>query len=142
MQTGDTLGDRLAMAFSERFFFHRTQKIVAIGVDEPTLSRDIIDHALALLESCEWVLGPASDGGYYLIGCRAASFDAEVFAGIDWGTDTVFRATLERIRERKSSVAVLPIRHDIDTAEDLRRYAEGGAVGTLARLLKQWDMAI
>src|SRR2546430_15168879 len=72
MQTGDTLSERLSMAFSERFFFQRTQKIVAIGVDEPLLTRRLIDHAVELLESCDWVLGPAGDGGYYLIGCRAA----------------------------------------------------------------------
>src|SRR5216684_7425532 len=53
MQTGRTLGDRLSMAFSERFFFHRTQKIIAIGVDDPGLSRAAIDQAFALLESCE-----------------------------------------------------------------------------------------
>src|SRR5438445_10906623 len=59
MQTGAILGDRLSMAFSERFFFHATQKIVAIGVDDPSLPRALIDHALALLDSCEWVPGPA-----------------------------------------------------------------------------------
>src|SRR6185369_10375176 len=58
MQTGETLGDRLSMAFSERFFFHRTEKIVAIGVDDPALDRQLLDHAFALLESCEWVVGP------------------------------------------------------------------------------------
>src|SRR3954447_21554618 len=52
MQTGQTLGDRLSMAFSERFFFPRTQKVVAIGVDEPTLTRALVDHAVALLDSC------------------------------------------------------------------------------------------
>src|SRR5918911_532284 len=72
------LGDRLAMAFSERFFFHRTQKCVAIGVDEPALPRALIDHAVALLDSCDWVIGPAGDGGYYLIGCRAAAYDTAI----------------------------------------------------------------
>ncbi|MGZ5476432.1 MAG: TIGR04282 family arsenosugar biosynthesis glycosyltransferase [Thermoanaerobaculia bacterium] len=122
MQTGATLGDRLAMAFTERFFFHRTQKIVAIGVDDPHLSRGTIDHALALLDSVEWVVGPATDGGYYLIGCRWTAFDCEIFAGIDWGSDKVFAATLQKIREWGSTVAVLPVRSDIDTAEDLERY--------------------
>ena len=122
MQTGATLGDRLAMAFTERFVFHQTQKIVAIGVDDPHLSRESIDHALALLESVEWVVGPATDGGYYLIGCRALAFDSEIFAGIDWGTDKVFATTLAKIREWASTVAVLPMRSDIDTAEDLERY--------------------
>ena len=124
MQTGATLGDRLAMAFSERFFFLRTQKIVAIGVDDPHLPRAIIDHAFALLDSCEWVVGPAKDGGYYLIGCRAAAFDSSIFDDdIEWGSEKVLTMTLEKIRESGHSVAMLPERFDIDTAEDLERYS-------------------
>lgn len=119
MQTGNTLGERMAMAFSERFFFQRTMKIIAVGVDDPTLPRALIDDAFALLDSCEWVLGPAVDGGYYLIGCRAASFDVEIFDGIEWGTDRVFPETLARIRKWQGTVAVLPERRDIDVAEDL-----------------------
>lgn len=122
MQTGDTLGDRLSMAFSERFYFHRTETIVAIGVDDPALPRPLLQQAFELLESVEWVVGPATDGGYYLIGCRALAFDCSVFDGIDWGTPTVLGATLDRIRALQATVAVLPERFDIDTAEDLERY--------------------
>src|SRR5438477_3653420 len=119
MQTGSTLGERLSMAFSERFFFHRTEKIVAIGVDDPTLPRTLVDQAFSLLDACEWVVGPALDGGYYLIGCRAAAFDGDVFANIEWGTERVLPATLERIQAAGGSVALLPERRDIDVAEDL-----------------------
>jgi rSAM/selenodomain-associated transferase 1 len=122
MQTGATLGDRLSMAFSERFFFHATEKIVAIGVDDPSLPRTIIDHALALLDSCEWVIGPAEDGGYYLIGCRAAAFDPAIFRDIAWGTTSVFGATISKIAEWQSTVAILPMRWDIDVIEDWERY--------------------
>jgi len=122
MQTGETLGDRLSMAFSERFFFHATQKIVAIGVDDPSLSHELIDHALALLDSCEWVLGPAEDGGYYLIGCRAAAFDPSIFQDVAWGTNSVFTTTISKIAEWQSTVAVLPVRWDIDVAADWERY--------------------
>jgi uncharacterized protein len=122
MQTGPTLGDRLSMAFSERFYFHRTQTIVAIGVDDPALPRALIDQAFELLESVEWVIGPATDGGYYLIGCRALAFDCSIFDGIEWGTSSVLAATLERIRALQATVAVLPERFDIDTAADLERY--------------------
>ncbi|HEX7152107.1 MAG TPA: TIGR04282 family arsenosugar biosynthesis glycosyltransferase [Thermoanaerobaculia bacterium] len=122
MQTGESLGDRLAMAFSERFFFHRTRKIIAIGVDDPRLPRELIDHAFALLDSCEWVVGPAADGGYYLIGCRAASYDTEVFMDVAWGTNSVLETTLANIAALKGSVALLPERMDIDTAEDMQRY--------------------
>jgi rSAM/selenodomain-associated transferase 1 len=135
MQTGTTLGDRLSMAFSERFFFHRTQKIIAIGVDEPTMTRAEIDHAFSLLDSCEWVIGPAEDGGYYLIGCRAPVFDISFFAGMNWGTSDVLPATLERIRASENTVALLPPRYDIDTLEDLERYAAEGNKGMLASLL-------
>ena len=137
MQTGDTLGDRLSMAFSERFFFHRTQKIVAIGVDEPALTRALIDHAVTLLESCDWVVGPASDGGYYLIGCRAAAYDAAIFAGIKWGSARVFAQTIAKIRRWQTTVAVLPLRRDIDLIDDLRAYDGGGA---LAELVRAWEL--
>lgn len=123
MQTGATLGDRLSMAFSERFFFHRTKKIIAIGVDDPLLPRELIDHAFALLDSCEYVVGPATDGGYYLFGCRALSFDPSVFADIEWGTSSVLPTTLARIAGMSRTVALLPERMDVDTAEDLERYA-------------------
>ena len=54
--------------------------------------------------------------------CRATAFDLEIFAGMEWGTEKVFAATIARIREWGSTVAVLPERSDIDTAEDLERY--------------------
>lgn len=119
MQTGTTLGDRLSMAFSERFFFHRTERIIAVGVDDPTLPRPLIDAAFALLESCDWVLGPARDGGYYLIGCRGPAFDNDAFQDIEWGTPSVFSATVAKIRGWQRNLAVLPMRSDIDTAADL-----------------------
>jgi rSAM/selenodomain-associated transferase 1 len=139
IQTGENLGDRLAMAFAERFYFHRTDKIVAIGVDDPRLSRAMIDHALALLESCEWVLGPAADGGYYLIGCRAAAYDVRVFTGVQWGSASVLRETLARIGASEQTVATLPERYDIDVEDDLRRYAAEGDGGALGELLREWE---
>jgi rSAM/selenodomain-associated transferase 1 len=138
MQTGTNLGDRLSMALSERFFFHRTQKIVTIGVDDPALSRELIDAAFALLESCEYVLGPAADGGYYLIGCRAPSFDPVVFQDIDWGTSTVLAATLERIATIGGTVALLPERYDLDVVGDLKRYLAEERDGELSRVLREW----
>ena len=135
MQTGTTLGDRLSMAFSERFYFYRTQKIIAIGVDEPRMTRPEIDHAFSLLDSCEWVVGPAEDGGYYLIGCRAMVFNVSYFTGMNWGTSDVLPATIERIRAAQNTVALMPRRYDIDTVEDLERYASEENEGELAKLL-------
>jgi rSAM/selenodomain-associated transferase 1 len=127
MQTGANLGDRLSMAFSERFFFHATQKIIAIGIDDPSLPRALIDHAFALLDSCEWITGPAEDGGYYLIGCRGAVFDPAIFQDVEWGTSSVFATTMSKIAEWQNTVAVLPERWDIDVAEDWERYSGGGS---------------
>ncbi len=143
MQTGSNLGDRLSMAFSERFFFHRTQKVIAIGVDEPRISRELIDHAFGLLDSCEWVVGPAIDGGYYLIGCRAAVFNPMIFSDMPWGTSSVMSSTLERIRDWEQTTALLPARYDIDVIEDLQRYAAESrdADGELPKLLRAWGMA-
>ncbi len=136
MQTGTHLGDRLSMALSERFFFHRTEKIIAIGVDDPSLSRTLIDQAFALLDSCEYVIGPATDGGYYLIGCRALAFDPAIFHDIEWGTSTVYAATMKKIAEMQRTVAVLPQRYDLDTVADLKRYVRDGHDGELANLLR------
>jgi rSAM/selenodomain-associated transferase 1 len=140
MQTGQTLGDRLCMAFSERFFFHRTEAIIAIGADDPSLGRPLIDRAFALLESCEWVVGPAEDGGYYLVGCRAGSFDPDVFRDVAWGTAAVLETTLTRIAATGRTVALLPERYDVDTVEDLHRYAAEERSGETARLLRELEL--
>ena len=108
MQTGAKLGDRLCMAFSERFFFQRTEKIIAIGMDDPRLDRTTIDHAFALLDSCDWVLGPSSEGGCYLIGCRGAAFQTSIFMDVDWEADRVMESSLEMIRRWESTLAMLP----------------------------------
>lgn len=137
MQIGADLSDRLSMAFSERFYFHHTEKIVAIGVDDPTLPRALIDHAFALLDSVEWVAGPAADGGYYLIGCRGASFDPDVFQNIEWGSSRVLTETLAKIRDIGQSVALLPERYDIDTVSDLERFAAEKHDTELGRLVAE-----
>ena len=138
MQAGATLGERLSIAFSERIFFHEASKVIAIGTDEPSLDRALIDHAFALLDSCDWAIGPATDGGYYLLGCRAASFFPEVFMDIDWGTSRVFGETCDRIHATMQSLVTLPARRDIDFAEDLRHHGAVAGPGRLKGLLEQW----
>lgn len=121
-QTGHDLGERLIAAFSERAVLHRVSKIVAIGTDLPDLQRSEVMRAFDLLDSCDWVLGPAEDGGYYLIGCRPAGFDTRVFEGLDWGSNSVLEVTRERIRELGATVALLPERRDVDRLQDLHDY--------------------
>jgi rSAM/selenodomain-associated transferase 1 len=138
MQTGATLGDRMSIAFSERVFFHDASKVMAIGTDEPGVDRAFIECAFRLLDSCDWVVGPASDGGYYLLGCRAADFFPEIFQDIEWSSDKVLQATLDRIRDKGQTIAVLPTRSDIDFVEDLRSFAGSCDGGRLAGLLDEW----
>ena len=138
MQTGASLGDRMSIAFSERAFFHNASKLMAIGTDEPGIDREYTDRAFRLLDSCDWVIGPALDGGYYLIGCRAADYFPEVFSNIEWSTDKVLEVTLDRIRERGHTVAVLPRRTDIDYADDLKSFVATHKGGRLGRLLEEW----
>lgn len=137
LQTGATLGDRLSMAFSERFFFHCTEKIVAIGTEDPYVDRSLLEHAFALLDSCEYVIGPATAGGYYLVGCRALSFDPGVFRGVDWGTPNVLDQTLRAIASIGRTFALLPQHEEIRTAGDLERFAHEGHEGELASLLRR-----
>ena len=141
-QTGRDLGERLVMAFSERVVFQKASKIIAIGTDLPALDRRTVETALGLLESCEWVAGPAEDGGYYLIGCRAASFHPEVFNNIEWGSESVFESTEARIRDIGASLALLPVRSDIDHEDDLILFGRNPeSEGTQTRrILREWGL--
>lgn len=138
-QAGAGLGDRLAISLGERVYFHDAEKVMAIGVDDPTLSRSSIELAFKLLDSCDWVMGPATDGGYYLIGCRSAAFAPEVFSEIPWGTANVYRLTHDKIRAAGSTLAVLTQRRDIDVPDDLREFASrvSAGHGRLGALLAQ-----
>jgi hypothetical protein len=142
MQTGRDLGERLVVAFSERIVFHETEKVIAIGVDEPALDRDCVLRAFHLLDGCDWVVGPSRDAGYYLIGCRAGSFHPSVFEKIEWGTPRVFSGTEESIRALGASVAILPERVDLDVAGDLRRFAAGnpGGGSRVRALIEHWGL--
>lgn len=123
-QSGQDLGERLQMAFSERVFFHEASSVIAIGVDEPSIDAHTILNAFELLESCEWVVGPATDGGYWLIGSRAGTFRTAAFRDIPWGTGAVFESTMRALRAMKRTIAILPLRRDIDELDDLRALAE------------------
>lgn len=129
-QEGSDLGERLATAFNERVYIHRSEKVIAIGTDLPSLTREDIETAAALLDSCDWVVGPASDGGYYLIGCRADAWHPETFDEIDWGSAEVLEQTEQRLRRRGRTVAHLPTRRDLDAIDDLEGLVEDLAPST------------
>ena len=142
-QSGEGLGDRLYNAFAEAA--REAPFVAALGSDHPTLPPALAERAFAALEAgADAVLGPAADGGYYLIALRAAAVRRRLFEGIAWSTDGVLASTLERCRELGLAVELLPEAADVDTPEDLRRLAAELAAGDLGcprtrGLLAAWD---
>lgn len=95
---------------------------IVIGSDAPGLTPDLLRQACALLDECEVVIGPATDGGYYLIGfSRPIPF---AFEGIPWSTPAVLAETLERLGAQGIEPALLPVLTDVDTPEDLAHWPE------------------
>lgn len=110
------LGQRMCNALRDGFA-QGGEPIVIIGTDCPLLDRQIIDSAFAALVAHDLVLGPAADGGYYLIGLR--KLVPELFQSIAWSTATVLTQTLVIAQSLAISYALLPELSDIDRPEDL-----------------------
>ena len=110
------LGEKLKKAFGDAFAAG-AQRVVTIGCDCPGLSRKIVGRAFDALYMKDLVLGPATDGGYYLIGIKY-SIDA-LFEDIPWGTDKVFEKTVSLAQQLDLSIEILEELHDVDRPEDL-----------------------
>ncbi len=115
-QTTGDLGDRMASAFDQGFTAGN-DRVVIIGTDCPALDRDILNQAFTALTNHDLVLGPAADGGYYLIGLRRRI--PELFQSIAWSTATVRAQTLKIATALDLTYALLPQLADIDRPEDL-----------------------
>ncbi len=114
-QEGDDLGLRMEFAFEEGFKAGY-KNIIIIGSDMYDLDQKDLETAFEALEQDDFVIGPAEDGGYYLLGMKRST--TEVFRNKIWGTDTVLKNTLLDLQNEK--VATLPIRNDIDIFEDIK----------------------
>ncbi len=115
LQSDNDLGDRMTTAFRE-VLQEGFSKVLIIGSDCLELTPAIIQQAFASLETAEIVIGPALDGGYYLLGMRKLySF---IFHNKNWSTDSVFKDSVRDMERNGISFAVLPLLNDIDTEED------------------------
>ena len=94
-----------------------------LGADSPHLPLSLLSAALAAVPAYDVVLGPAEDGGYFLIGLRAPQ--PALFDGIAWSTETVLAQTLARADALGLTVHQTPPWYDLDTPADLRRLAQG-----------------
>jgi hypothetical protein len=115
LQIGNDLGERMLNAFQEGFN-SGFEKIIIIGSDMYHLSQADLEEAFLRLEEHDYVVGPAEDGGYYLLGMK--SLKKEVFQNKSWGTDTVLSDTLKDLQS--GSIFMLPERNDVDYYEDIK----------------------
>ncbi|TDE03585.1 TIGR04282 family arsenosugar biosynthesis glycosyltransferase [Flavobacterium hiemivividum] len=116
LQSEGDLGQRMYQAF-ESLFKMGYQNCIIVGSDLFDLKSIIIETAFKKLLNHDVVIGPAEDGGYYLLGLKKGN--PAVFKNKDWGTDSVFAATMSDFKHQK--VGVLDILNDIDTFEDLEK---------------------
>ena len=111
------LGEKLTLAFGDAFTAG-AQRVVTIGCDCPGLAKEHIDRAFDALYFKDLVLGPATDGGYYLIGINRPL--DELFENISWGTAMVFEATVSLAQQLGLSIEILEELPDVDRPEDLK----------------------
>ena len=115
-QAKGDLGERMAEAFRQAFQ-EGMQRVVIIGIDCPDVDGLLLKKAFETLEEQDLVLGPAIDGGYYLIGLRR--FVPHLFQGVPWSTEQVLQQTVEIAAAQNWTVGYLPTLEDVDRAEDL-----------------------
>ncbi len=118
-QVGDNLGERLRNAFGKAFE-KGFSNVVAIGSDSPDLPANYLTESFEVLDAHDTVIGPANDGGYYLIGFSKEGFVPEVFDNISWSTDSVFEQTDSILKRHGRKMYLLPLWHDVDTIADLK----------------------
>jgi len=120
-QKGLSLGDRIQNAMNAAFS-EGENRVIIIGTDCPGLNAGLIDDAFNLLHRFELVLGPAFDGGYYLIGQNQAGFSKQMgklFKDVSWGSDQVLQQTLVAAGKLNLRVTMLEKLADVDRPEDL-----------------------
>lgn len=115
VQQGKYLGQRMANAFKDGFE-RGFEKIIIIGSDMYDLDQEDLENAFKQLTQNDFVIGPAEDGGYYLLGMK--KLKPELFENKNWGTNTVLKDTLADLKNEKTKL--LEIRNDIDQYEDIK----------------------
>lgn len=116
-QFGNDLGERMQHAFEDAFQ-HNYEKVIIIGSDLYDLQPKHIEEAITALDTNDIVIGPAQDGGYYLLGMK--KLHKKAFLSKNWGTETVLATTLKDLDNQ--NIHLLETLNDIDHAEDLEPY--------------------
>lgn len=116
VQIGNDLGERMMNAFNLAFK-HNYKQIIIIGTDCAELNDDIINKAFVELNKYDVIIGPASDGGYYLLGIK--EMHKQLFENIKWSTSRVFDETIGCCNNIGLKYYLLPTLHDVDEEKDL-----------------------
>lgn len=116
IQKGGSIGERMQNAFKAGFQNGEIDKMILIGSDCAEISQEIIEEAFSKLDNVNVILGPAEDGGYYLIGMN--SYFPQVFQNIDWSTSQVLEQTTNRVIEAELSCCLLEELKDVDVLDD------------------------
>jgi rSAM/selenodomain-associated transferase 1 len=125
LQSGSDLGERMSRAF-EFLFSKGYEKVVIIGTDCPSVTSTQLKTAFRSLETAELVIGPATDGGYYLMGMN--QFYPGLFESIPWSTDQVLELTLDIADKLGLEYDLLSVLSDIDTLDDWKKFTEGNSI--------------
>lgn len=120
LQKGDSLGDRMNHAFEEAFD-QGFERVVIIGSDCPEITEKTLSSAFEALDEYDVAIGPANDGGYYLLGMRKK---VNLFNNKSWSEESVFEDTISDIQSQKLSYKILEELTDLDTIEDLKKFPE------------------
>ncbi|MCG2419251.1 TIGR04282 family arsenosugar biosynthesis glycosyltransferase [Aequorivita sp. F47161] len=115
LQSGENLGEKMNNAFSELFDMGY-ESVLIVGSDIFEINQKDIENAFDALQSNQLVIGPAKDGGYYLLGMK--ELDSKIFKNKNWGTNTVLDDTLNDLRTKK--YVLLEERNDIDYYQDIK----------------------
>ncbi|CAH1265149.1 DPM1 [Branchiostoma lanceolatum] len=149
VQDGEDLGHKMANAFKDAFR-EGTENVVLVGSDIPAITADVLEEALQILQSAQeediCVLGPAIDGGYYLVGLNRrtnSSVLGQLFQGMRWGTDQVLQQQLQ-VGERLGVWCNL-LSHklqDVDTADDLGEFERRTGIPRQELCSPKWSIII
>lgn len=119
-QNGKDLGERMLNALQAGFNL-KFDCCVITGSDLPDLDPQIILQAEQSLKKAPVCIGPANDGGYYLIGFQKNYLTNSIFKNMEWSTKKVFPETISRLKKQKITPVILPKHQDMDTVEDLKQ---------------------
>lgn len=119
VQQGASLGERMTQAF-QKAFERGFRRVLILGSDCLELKTHHLEEAFLKLQAYNFVIGPAKDGGYYLLGMNY--FEDSIFENKNWSTDSVLQDTLKDIESLGASYYLLPTLSDIDHVEDLEGF--------------------